>query len=144
MSSDSAVATAYPETELYEQWKDHADELGMPVSEYIQAMVTAGRKKFENEVQPDQNAAELRLQRNDMKRELETARSRISRLEEELHGTEREEIVRHIQKHPGATFDEIVQHIIDTASGRVSDQLEMLEGDEIARDGDQFYSEESS
>lgn len=138
-SDETQPAMCYPTKEQYEQWKDEADEMGMTVSEYMQSMIEAGRKKFDREIEPDQDAAELRMQRNDMKRQLESARRRIEELEEQLHGGERAKIIDFISNNPGATWQEIVQEVGDTVPNRVRTHLAKMEGQEITRDGEQFY-----
>jgi hypothetical protein len=53
----------------------------MSVSEFMQAMVETGLKKFDATVNPDETARELREQRN----ELDHARTRIERFETRLY-----------------------------------------------------------
>lgn len=85
--TDKQPAMAYPTPEQYAGWKEDAEEMDMSVSEWIQAMVEAGRKKFKVDIEPDEDAAELRKQRNDLKQELDHARERIQELETQLHHT---------------------------------------------------------
>jgi len=131
MSSGSHSTSAYPTEEQYKRWEQEAEELGMSMSEFVKCMVEAGIKKFETNVTPDETNQELRKQRNDLKEELERARDRIDWLENELHHGERGAIGDFVKRNPGATYDEIVQHVIDTAAGRVTSHLEDLEGNAL-------------
>jgi len=131
MSSDSHPTSTYPTEEQYRRWEQEADELGMSMSEFVECMVEAGMKKFDTKVTPDETNQELRKQRNDLKEESERARNRIDRLEDELHHGERGAIRDFVRTNRGATYDEIVQHVIDTAAGRVTSHLEGLEGDTL-------------
>lgn len=133
-------AMTYPTPEQYEGWKEEAVEMDMSVSEWIQAMVEAGRKKFDATVERDGTVDELRQQRNDVKDELEHARDRINRLEEELYTGEREVIVKFVEENPGASFEEIVQHLIDNASVRARRQLDTLEGEALQAKGNEYYT----
>ena len=118
----------------------------MSVSEFMQAMVEAGIKVdrgFELTMDRDETNRELREQRNDLKDELDRARRRIEALEDRLHRSERETVRRFVAEHPGATFEEIVQHVIDTVPERVNEHLEALEGDEVRiKDGAYYPKEE--
>jgi len=137
--SESQPATAYPTPEQYDRWTDRAEECGMSISEFIQAMVEAGLKKFDARVEPDESHRELREQRNDIKNELERARDRIDTLEAQLYSTERETIRTYVEKNPGATYEEVTQQIIDTAPDRVNGHLDALQGDSIEAVGDRYY-----
>lgn len=139
MPTTGPTAKTYPTEEQYEDWKDEADEFDMSVSEYIASMVEAGRKKFEPTTEADEEAAELRRQRNDLKRELEHARERNSRLEDRLHHGERAVIERYVSENPGATWAEIVQEVGDELPERVTDHLDTMEGQSLTRDGDGYY-----
>lgn len=137
--SDSRHAATYPTEEQYQRWKTQAEDLGMSMSEFIEAMVEAGLKKFEPTVNPDTTNYELREQRNELKAELDRARSRIQELEDVVYQGERRTIKRYIQDNPGATYDEIIQHVIDTVPQRATAHLDDLEGDEVHRTEDGYY-----
>jgi len=94
-------------------------------------MVEAGMKKFDIDVTPDETNQELREQRNDLKAELDRARERIAGLEDQLHHGERQAIREYVEANPGATYDDIVQHIINTAADRVTVHIDSLEGDDL-------------
>lgn len=139
MSSDTQPAMTYPTAAQYSRWKTNADAFDMSVSEYIQAMVEAGAKKFDATVEPDETRRALRAQRNDLKDELAHARTRIARLEDQLHHGERQTVREYIDAHPGASFDAIVQHVIDTVPARVNQHLDDLDGDAITVSDDAYY-----
>jgi len=133
----------YPTEEQYERWEEQAEKLGMSMSEFVECMVEAGLKKFDTDITPDETNEELRKQRNDIREELNRTRGRINRLEDKLHHGERGAVREYVNTNPGTTYDEIVQHVINTAAGRVTTHLEGLEGDalrvETAEDGTELY-----
>lgn len=139
MCPQSQQATTYVTEDQYQRWKDEADDLGMPVSEFIAAMVEAGLKKFEVDVDKDESYRSLREQRNDIKEQLEICRARVSKLENQLHDQERETIQEFIEANPGTSFDAILQHIVDSAPKRVNNHLHALEGGEIRVETDRYY-----
>lgn len=138
-SDDTQPAMTYPTTDQYEGWKSDAADMDMSVSEWIQAMVEAGRKKFDGSVEPDETVRELREQRNDLKAELEHARERIDKLENQLHRGEREAIRRFVAENPGATRGEIGQRLADTVPERLTPHLDALEGAELEKEGEEYY-----
>lgn len=138
-SDETQAAMAYPTNQQYGQWKEHADELDMSVSEFICSMVEAGRKKIQVDVEPDQTNQELREQRNDLKSQLDDARNRISRLENELHNSERQALVQQIHDNPGISYAELTQEIGESVPDRVTKLLSSLEGTEIRREDEGYY-----
>ena len=138
-SDDTQPAMTYPATDQYEYWKADAADMDMSVSEWIQAMVEAGRKKFDASVEPDETVRELREQRNDLKAELEHARDRIDKLENQLHRGERETIRRFVEQNPGATRAEIGQRLADTVPERLNPHLDALEGVDLEKEGGEYY-----
>ena len=139
MSDDTQPAMTYPTNQQYAQWKDHAEDLDMSVSEYMQSMIEAGRKKFDATVEPDETNRDLRAQRNDLRDELDHARGRIESLEDRLHHGERATIRRYVAETPGVTYDEIIQHVIDTVPGRVTQHLDDLEGEDLRAEDGAYY-----
>jgi len=142
--SESRHAATYPTEEQYERWQSHADEMDMrSMSEFVEAMVEAGLKKFDaRSVQPDETNQELRQQRNDLKTELDAARRRIQELEDAAYHGERQEIKDFIETNPGASYDEIIQHIIDTIPERVTAHLDQMEGEYLLIEEDRYYAQE--
>jgi len=108
------------------------------MSEFLAAMVEAGLKKFEPTIHPDMTNHELREQRNELKTELDRARDRIRELEDAVFHGERQTIKRYVESNPGVTYDEIIQHVIDTVPQRATTHLDDLEGEEL-RNVDQGY-----
>ena len=139
MSSDTQPAMTYPTEDQYDRWKQRAEEFDMSVSEFIAAMVEAGLKKFDASVEPDETLTELREQRNDLRDELDHARTRIESLEDRIHHGERATIQQFVEENPGATYDEIIQHVLDSAPGRVTNHLEDLEGEDLRVEDGGYY-----
>jgi len=132
----------YPTEDQYDRWKQQAEEFDMSVSEFMQAMVEAGLKKFDATVEPDETARELREQRNGLRDELDHARGRIEELETRLYQGERAAVREYIEENPGATYDEIIQHVVDTVPERVTQHLDDLEGEDVSVEDDRYYPRE--
>ena len=137
--TDSRHAATYPSAQQYERWEDRADDPGMSTLEFIAAMVEAGMKKFDAAVEPDETNQELRAQRNRLKTELDRTRGRIQELEDAVYHGERRTIKRYVESNPGATYDEVIQHVIDTVPERVTTHLDDLEGDELRFEDGGYY-----
>lgn len=131
MTSDRPTVYVYPTDEQKERWEERADEFDMSTSEFVASMTEAGIKKFDATVDPKETLQELREQRNDLRDELDRARERNADLEDRLHHGERATIREYVEANPGASFDEIVRHVIDTVPGRVSQHLDDLEGEDV-------------
>lgn len=142
--TETKTATTYPTEQQYERWKKEAKEEGMSTSEFIAAMTEAGMKKFDRHVETDEDAQELRRQRNDLKDQLQQSRERVRELEDQLHSGEREVLQQKIEENPGISFPELVQEVIDTVPERVNRHLDELEGDTIRSEGEGFYPLEDS
>lgn len=138
MSTDRQHTATYLTEDQHERWKRQAECLDMTLSEFIQAMTEAGMKKFEVTVEPDESNRELRAQRNDLQQELHRARNRIDSLEEQLYRREYSTILRFVRENPGASYDEIVRHVMDTVPVRVNDHLQELEGENIKQENDGY------
>ncbi|MCT9096958.1 hypothetical protein [Haloarchaeobius sp. HME9146] len=124
------VAT-YVEEEQHERWAQHADSMGMSMSEWVQAMVEAGLKKFSRAPASDKTRDELRQQCNDLRSELTHARNRIQTLESQVYASEGNTIVEYVKNNPGTEYPNVVQHVINTANSRVAKILDRLDGDEL-------------
>lgn len=138
-SDETQPTMTYPTVEQHADWKDEADEKDMSLSNWVAAMVEAGRKKFEVEAEPDITNEELRQQRNRYKQENEELRSRVERLEDRLARGERGQMAAFIEDHPGATYNDILQHVQDTAAERVTEHIDSLAGDQIEKRGEGYY-----
>lgn len=141
---DYKQVSTYPSEDQLERWKARSEDMGFRSrSEFVEAMVEAGLKKFDaTDVDPDETNRELREQRNDLKAELDRARTRIKELEDAVYHGERQAITEYVEENPGATYDEIIQHVIDTVPGRVTTHLDDLEGDVLRVEGDGYYLRE--
>jgi len=137
--SESHQTSIYPTERQYQRWKGRADARSMSVAEWICGMVEAGQKKFGATVEPDEDTAELRQQRNDLKRELRAARERIETLEDELHHGERRIIHDFVRDNPGCDFEDVVRHVTETAPSRIREKLSSLEGDLLRREDGNYY-----
>jgi hypothetical protein len=105
-------------------------------------MVEVGRKQIDLSIDKDQEAVELRAQRNDLKSELDEARRRIEYLEQRLYRGERGAILDILEEEQVAPFGVIVQRIIDDAPTRVARALDEMDGDEIVvKDGEYRLAE---
>lgn len=139
-SSETATAMCYPHERQYDDWKDHAEEMGYgSISQWIQDMVEAGAKKFDASVTHDESVEEIREQRNDLKQELDQARDRISTLESQVYDGEKALIEEFLRENPGAEFGEIVQHVINTAPVQTREHIEAMKGDVVVVDDDRYY-----
>lgn len=141
MSRNRPAVYVYPTEEQKTRWEERADEYDMSTSEFVASMTEAGLKKFDVTVEPNETLQELRAQRNDLRDELNRTRKRVHELEDQLHHGERATIREYIEGYPGATFEEIVRHVIDTVPARVNQHLEDLEGDAILLDpeSEEYY-----
>jgi FtsZ-binding cell division protein ZapB len=133
VGDDTKYAVCYPSESQYKQWERRADEMGYnSVSRFIVEMVEAGYSQISSTITYDEETSELREQRNELKRELDDSRERIDRLEEQLYRGERRTIIQFLdQQEAGASFADIVQHLIDDAPVRVAETLEQMEADQI-------------
>lgn len=133
LGDDTKYAVCYPSISQYEQWVDHADRMGYDsVSQFMTEMIEAGYTQIDSTVTYDEETSELRTQRNELKQELDAARERIENLEEQLYRGERRSILQFLaQKETGASFAEIVQHLINDTPARVAEILEEMEAEQI-------------
>lgn len=133
LSDDTKYAVCYPTVQQYEQWKRQAEEMEYSsVSQFMTEMVEAGYKQLSSSVTYDEETSELRSQRNELKRELDNSRERIKHLEERLYQSEQHAIVQFLtEQEAGASFAEIVQHLINDTPARVAEILEYMEADQI-------------
>lgn len=140
LGADTRTAYCYPSVQQYEKWAEEAERRGYDsTSQFIIDMVEVGYKQMELSVSYDEDARELREQRNDLKRQLDDARDRIEDLEQQLYRSERHSIVEFVEQQPdGATFPEIVQHVVDDAPSRVAEHISKLENDHIILKGDRY------
>jgi hypothetical protein len=139
MSKDTQPAMTYPTAHQYEQWKERAEALDMSVSGFIASMVEAGWKKFDQEAVPDRTNEELREANADLREELEHARRRVERLEDQVYDSEQGDIVRFVRQNPGATWDEVLQHLSNSLSERTTRHLDGMEGELLERGDDGGY-----
>lgn len=132
----------YPDEEQAERWKARCEELEVSKSEFIQNMVEAGLKSFDASVDPDESLMELREQRNRLRKDLRNAHNRVESLENRLDRGERAAIIEFVQDNPGVEYEDIMQHLANSIGSRLSDNLDMMEGETLtAEDGSYYYFE---
>jgi uncharacterized membrane-anchored protein YjiN (DUF445 family) len=133
------VAAHIPEKE-YEEWRSEAEAMDVSISKYVAMMVRAGQKKFDRTaIEPDEDRAELRQQRNDLRDTLRDSRERINKLERQLSATERSGIIEHVKDNPGTERDDIIQAMLNSTNGRVTRLLTQMEGAELRIDAEGRY-----
>lgn len=138
--SDTQPAMCYPSERQYGRWKQKADDNGMSVSEFMQAMIEAGIKQLEDiSIEPDETRRELRQDRNEYKQRWETAQQRIEHLESRTNTAERQTIIDFVHDEQSVQLDQIVNEVSSTAGVRVRNHLDVLLGDEIATDGAYYH-----
>ncbi|WP_141212038.1 hypothetical protein [Halorubrum sp. Eb13] len=108
----------------------------MSESQFVQAMVEAGLKKFTREVEPDMTRDELRRERNELYTELREEREAKHRLEEKSMTSEREVVIEYVEDNPGCTYKNIADHLAQTAPSRTTNVLEKTEGSDLTVDED--------
>ncbi|WP_267642066.1 hypothetical protein [Haloarchaeobius amylolyticus] len=131
VGEDTQPTMCYPQKAQHAKWKQLADERGYKsLSRFIIQNVERGYKNLNLNLR--NGSDELRKQRNDLKRELDQTRLRLQEVEEQLYRGERESVLEFLEHQSGgATFPELVQHIIDDAPVRVAELVDQLDGDEI-------------
>jgi HSP90 family molecular chaperone len=146
VGEDTQPAMCYPHRQQYEEWQTRAERNGYnSLSQFMIEMIEAGSKEIEISVALDENQAELRSQRNELREQLRKARNRIAELEDEVYSGERQEILNLLaEQTDGATFAEIVQHLIDDAPARVAQQLDEMEGADLTRENNRYRTSEVS
>lgn len=135
----SNQVTVYLPDEAYERWERRRGELGYDKrSQFIQAMVEAGLKKFDAATLPDDNSVEIRRQRDEWREKAREREAWVGKLEDRLSRTEQETVREYVAEHPddGVTVEEIVQHLIDTVYDRANDHVNSLLGDAIRYDSE--------
>lgn len=146
VGEDTQPAMCYPHRQQYEEWQTRAERNGYnSLSQFMIEMIEAGSKEIEISVTLDENQAELRSQRNELREQLRKARNRIAELEKEVYSGERQEIINFLaEQTDGATFAEIVQHLVDDAPARVAQQLDEMEGEDLTRENNRYRTSEVS
>ncbi len=133
LSDETKYAVCYPSESQYNHWRKVADQMGYnSVSRFMTEMVEAGYKQISGSITYDEDTSELREQRNELKRELDNSRERIARLEERVYQGEHSTIIEFLrEQETGASFAEIVQHVIDDTPARIAEILDQMDTDQI-------------
>ena len=111
----------------------------MTVAEFNRAMVEAGLKKFNRDVEPDKTKDDLRRERNELYRELKVARERVQKLEEKMLSGERGVVIEYVEENPGCTYDDIAGKLAQTAPSRAAIVLTELQGTELVEEDGEWY-----
>lgn len=138
-SDDTKDTMCYPSEAQRERWDERAEEFDMNTSEFIKNMVEAGMKKFEVSVEPDETDREIRDHRNELADQLERARERIEHLDRRRQHTEQGAVLQYVEENPGASFEEILEHLAETLPGRLNRLLDELEGTELRVTDDRYH-----
>jgi len=135
MPQSQQVSTYVPAEQL-EEWDEIAESMGMTRSEWLMAMVAAGRKKFDRDVQPDESKRDLRRRNTELWNDFqEVARERDS-LQKQLHQTERQALLEFVNENQGCRYKEIAKHLSQNRGSRLTQMLDALDGNEIEIDED--------
>lgn len=124
----------YTPQDRYETWKQEADKLGMSMSQWANAMVEAGLKKFERDIQPEESKTDLRKRNTQLWNDYEKVRKERDKLETQLHQTERRAIVEFVEGNQGCQYKEIAQHLAKNRGSRLTKLLDALDGEQIEID----------
>ena len=140
--------SAYPAPDQVERWEEEAAELGYDGvgSRFLIELVEAGLKNFDASEDRDvrtgllqqqvedlrENVSECREARNQLERENE-------RLRDELLGTDRTAVENFVKSNPGATYDDIREHLRETTPTRLTGHLDSLLGEELREEGGEYY-----
>ena len=135
MPQGQHAATYVPE-ELLEDWDEMAEEMDMSRSEWLLAMVEAGRKKFDRDIQPDESKRDLRRRNTELWNDYQEASEERDRLRKQLRLTEGRAIVEFVEKNPGCRYEEIAQHLVENQGSRLTKMLDAMNGDELEIDED--------
>lgn len=139
MTELSHVATHVPATER-DVWEAEAEEMNTSLSQYVQMMAIAGRKKFDRHVEPDKTRADLRRELGRLMKDLEQRDRTIKSLRQQLKDTEKKTVIEFVAENPGATYGDIRQHLLNTNRGRMSSMLAEMEGAELRVEDGKFYA----
>lgn len=124
----------YTPQDRYEAWKQEADELGMSMSQWANAMVEAGLKKFDRDIQPAESKTELRKRNTKLWNDYERIRKERDKLETQLHQTEQRAIIEFVEENSGCQYKEIAQYLSKNRGSRLTKLLDAMDGEEIEID----------
>jgi predicted nuclease with TOPRIM domain len=130
------IVGVYAPPDRKESWEEHADEMGMSTSEWANAMIEAGLKKFDRDIQPDESKRDLRRRNTELWNDFQALRKERDRLEKQLHQTERRAILEFVEENNGCRYKEIAKHLSKNKASRLTKLLDALDGQEIEIDED--------
>lgn len=121
-TSKVVVQTYLPEYQR-DEWDAHADELDMSRSEFVKAMVQAGRRGFEGEPEPDPEPAVSQPQNHEGG--TNESHSHSETLEETVVGA--------LADAEYLSWDELLEAVTDDIESRLEDALQELQADDRVR-----------
>jgi predicted nuclease with TOPRIM domain len=130
------IVGVYAPPDRKESWEELADEMGMSTSEWANAMIEAGLKKFDRDIQPDESKRDLRRRNSELWSDYQTLRKERDRLEKQLHQTERRAVLEFVEENNGCRYKEIAKHLSKNQASRLTKLLDALDGQEIEIDED--------
>jgi hypothetical protein len=133
MTQSKHVAT-YVSEEQFERWQEEAEMMRMSTSEWVNAMVEAGQKKFDRDIRPDESKDDLRRRNTGLWQKYQKVREERDHLEDQLLQTERQAIVEYVDENQGCRYKEIARHLSKNRGSRLTRLLDALDGEEIEID----------
>jgi len=122
MAADSEKDTSRTVVKTYlpayqrDEWDEHADELGMSRSEFVKAMVQAGRRGFEPEVRPEPTTDDAEGETNSADDDLIEAA-----------------VFDALSTDDYRSWDELLDAVSDDIEGRLEDTLQELQANDRVR-----------
>ena len=136
MMTQKELAGAWVPAEQKERWEELAEERGMSLSEWMSAMVEAGLKKFDRDIQPAESKDDLRKRNTELWNDFQAVATERDRLQKELRQTERLAIIEFVEENQGCKYKEIAKHLRQNRGSRLTKLLDVLDGEEIEIDED--------
>lgn len=130
------LAGAWVPAEQKKRWEELAEERGMSLSEWMSAMVEAGLKKFDRDIQPAESKDDLRKRNTELWNDFQTVAKERDRLQKQLRQTEQLAIIEFVEENQGCKYKEIAQHLRQNRGSRLTKLLDVLDGEEIEIDED--------
>ena len=105
------------------------------MSQWANAMVEAGLKKFDRDIQPDESKRDLRRRNTELWNKYQELKEERDSLEKQLYQTERRTILEFVEENNGCRYKEIAKHLSKNQASRLTKLLDALDGEEIEIDG---------
>lgn len=128
------IVGVYAPPDRKESWEEQANEMGMSTSEWANAMIEAGLKKFDRDIQPDESKRDLRRRNTELWKKFHELKKERDSLEKQLLQTERQAILEFVEENNGCRYKEIAKYLSKNQASRLTKLLDALDGDEIEID----------